>query len=75
MSLEHQNRQHSERKHQALTFCKFLLQTLITAKEIILCEEFCKRAVMPDFNISGNRYLSPNETNISNSTKNSSILC
>lgn len=63
------------RKHKAQAFCRFLVQALLTAKETLSREEFCESAVMPDFMIPGNSYLLSKEKNISNPTKNGSILC
>lgn len=71
---EHQSCQRLE-ETRAQTFCRFLVQALITAKETLSREEFCESAVMPDFMMPGNSYLLSKEENISNPTKNSSILC
>lgn len=45
------------RGNTRIRLCRFLVQALITAKEIILHEEFCEPAVIPDFMMSGNSYL------------------
>lgn len=63
------------RGNTRIRVCRFWVQALITAKETILHEEFCELAGMPDFMMSGNSYLLSKEYNISNSIKNSPILC